>query len=423
MEVNTALSRCAEERCSPMEMVRPTISGSRAGARGPGQEHLFVNNVRFWSMLAIIAMHSCAILVNTGRASAMSLRGMMTPFKFGTIAFFLASGFLLGERMEACAPVEYLRRRLEKIFVPWTVWLSLLVFFFLGAKVVEHRVTLRFDMATAAVIAHKYYDCTFMTAFWFVPNLLLSLAILLLFRRYLRSAWFGAMFLAVDVFYSLNVYAVWMRTHHTEAMLGYVFYLWLGTYAARHFGRLNAWIERTPASVLVGVTIAAGLLAYQEAALLEHLGSADPLNTLRLSNQIFSVAVVLLLLKVRKATSPGFVDVRRHTFGIYLSHSMVQIVLVSVLADALAHHPVAWILDTAMGRLGLWLAVTGMTYGASLAITKWIDRRPRLRWAIGMSRGTEAVRLSLVKQRTPGAKRDGSDADAVRVRGGRYIPR
>ena len=176
-----------------------TVSSERPHAKSPRGEHLVVNNVRFWSMLAVIAMHSCAILVNTGQASAASIRGMMTPFKFGTIAFFLASGFLLGERLDDCAPVSYLRRRLEKIALPWTLWLSLLVLLLLGAKVLEHRLALSFNLATAAVIASKFYDCIFSTAFWFVPNLMLSLAILLLFRPFLRSPHFGALLLVLDL--------------------------------------------------------------------------------------------------------------------------------------------------------------------------------------------------------------------------------
>ncbi len=139
-------------------------------------------------------------------------------------------------------------------------------------------------------------------------------------------------------------------------------------------------------SLLYATTVTTGLLGYYEAALLEHLGSPDPLNTLRLSNQLFSVAVVLLLLKIKRSTWPAFVDVRRHTFGLYLSHSMVQVVLISALAEALIHHPIAWILNTAAGRLALWFAVLAATYGTSLAITRSLDAQPRLRWTVGMSR-------------------------------------
>ncbi len=335
-------------------------------------------------MFAIIAMHSCAILVNTGRVSAASLRGMMTPFKFGTIAFFLASGFLLGERLDDCAPVSYLQRRLEKIALPWTLWLSLLVLLLLGAKVLEHRLTLSFTLATAAVIANKFYDCMFSTAFWFVPNLLLSLAILLLLRPFLRSLRFGAFLLVLNLFYGVNLYTIWLRNHHTEALLGFVFYLWLGTYAAYHFAQLNRWVERTPASLLGAAAVVTGLLGYFEADLLERLGSADSLDTLRLSNQLFSVAVVLLLLKIKRATWPRFVDVRRHTFGLYLSHSMVQILLVSALVEALIRHPICWVLNTSVGHLVLWLFVLATTYGTSLGITRSLDALPRLRWTIGM---------------------------------------
>src|ERR1700751_3180095 len=71
--------------------------------------HLFANNVRFLSMAAIIGIHT---LDNYPSAVALTsippyLFYLVQPLKFGTIGFFLVSGFLFGERIEKHSPFEY----------------------------------------------------------------------------------------------------------------------------------------------------------------------------------------------------------------------------------------------------------------------------------------------------------------------------
>jgi hypothetical protein len=61
-----------------------------------------------------------------------------------------------------------------------------------------------------------------------------------------------------------------------------------------------------------------------ESLLLIALHSQAPHSTLRITNQIFSVLVVLLLLKLKPAI-PGFIHARRETFGIYLIHPFTLI--------------------------------------------------------------------------------------------------
>src|ERR1700722_7360052 len=78
--------------------------------------HLFVNNVRFWSMLSVIVVHSWYVF---GSANSGLDIALVTPFKFATIGFFLISGFLLGERVDRRNPVEYFLRRFRRVFVPW----------------------------------------------------------------------------------------------------------------------------------------------------------------------------------------------------------------------------------------------------------------------------------------------------------------
>ena len=224
----------------------------------------------------------------------------------------------------------------------------------------------------------------FGTAYWFVPNLLLSMALLLLFRRVHQRLWFGATLLAFSVFYGLNIYGNWLPSRHTESMLGFVFFLWLGTYASHHQGALERWMARVSALQLGVALLFAALLAYREATVLDRMGSIDPLNSLRLTNQIFSVMAVLFIYKFRHATWPGFVSVRDNTFGVYLLHPLIMMLVWPVFKS----HPfAATVRRLAAGNVGgvvLWMLATLLVYAAALGVTKFLASRQSTCWLMGL---------------------------------------
>ena len=81
--------------------------------RASTESHLFVDNVRFWSMFAVVAIHCSLVFVEIQRPRLGLMVAVQTPFKFATIAFFLMSGFLAGRGLETVQPLTYLRRRCE----------------------------------------------------------------------------------------------------------------------------------------------------------------------------------------------------------------------------------------------------------------------------------------------------------------------
>ena len=346
-----------------------------------GERHLFVDNVRFWSMLAIVGIHSTWILNISGIERPWLQQAIETPVKFGTIAFFLISGFLLGERMEICNPVEYLSRRFRKVFLPWLFWVSLLVIAHLIFDFAHHQTGLHINIFS---IAHRYYVAALESPFWFVPNLLLALGILLLFRRHLFDLRFGGALLAINLVYVFNIYALWFPSSHVRAWFGFVFYLWLGSYASRHIEHLKRWVSGISMPAWQVMVAGTGLAAFGEAYLLIHLKAPDPGNTLRLSNQIFSIVVVLFLLKIQHATWPKFVDVPQQTFGIYLSHFIVLLVVIKFMVGTSFMSVTAKVLNSPAGSVLLWAIVLGMTYAGSLMVTRAIARHGSFEWMVGL---------------------------------------
>lgn len=335
-------------------------------------------------MVGIIAVHCTETfaVIRGGHWQIMPV--LTTPFKFGTIGFFLISGFLLGERVDRRSPLEYFMRRVKRVFVPWLLWLCIMC-----GVLVSHRMlapdlnqTASHGIMAATLDAMKF--CLLDTAFWFVPNLLICIAVLLVFRRHLYSLKLGAALLLVNLVYVVNIYTLWFPSRHTVALFAFVFYLWLGSYAAQNFEKIGSFLVRTPTALLLTLSVLTGVAAYYETCHLIRLNNPDPFNTLRLSNQIFSIFVVLLIFKCTRATWPSMVDVRRNTFGLYLAHGVV---LTFLLYPIKRIHPPAMnsvlVADTA--SVLLWVVISSLTYLICLGVTKWLGNKPSLEWMVGLS--------------------------------------
>lgn len=348
------------------------------------ESHLFVDNVRFWSMFGVVAIHSALVFVEIQQPRPGLMEIIQTPFKFATIAFFLMSGFLAGRALETVAPLTYLKRRLRRVALPWACWISAMIAAFMVTDLLHHRVSFSLDHHLFALLASRITYCLFGTAYWFVPNLLLSMALLLLFRRQQRRLWFGAILFSFSFLYGLNIYTNWMPSRHTESLLGFVFYLWLGAFASHHQAALEGWMARVSTAQLGAAALFTMLLAYREAVLLDRLGSVDPLNSLRITNQLFSVMAVLFLYKFRRATWPGFVQVRDNTFGVYLLHPLTMFLLWPVLKSRFLSPLVHRLAGGDVGGVALWAGSVLCVYGGALCVTKLLVRQPSLSWLLGV---------------------------------------
>jgi membrane-bound acyltransferase YfiQ involved in biofilm formation len=334
-------------------------------------------------MASIVVVHSANGVLGLAQMHRNLAIAVVIPFKFATVGFFLISGFLLGERIDRCKPVEYFMRRFRRVFLPWSLWFALMSALLVVRGFTRQGAGYSSLGKILAMVFTTSRSVLYDTSYWFVPNLLICIAILLIFRGFLHSPKFGMVLLAVNLAYVANIYAHWFPAGHTKALFAFVFYLWLGSYASQNFERINNFLARIPAAVFAATTLIAGIAAYHESYLLALLNNPDVLNTLRLSNQIFSVSVVLLIFKFSRATWPAFVDVRRDTFGLYLSHSILLLFLVRWLKNSRQ-----WMSDSIYVRdvegVMLWIAVSVVTYMSCLMLTTWLANRPSLQWVVGL---------------------------------------
>jgi peptidoglycan/LPS O-acetylase OafA/YrhL len=361
--------------------------------------HLFANNVRFLSMAAVIAGHSLSIypMIHQLELPPWALLCLVQLFKFGTIAFFLVAGFLFGERIDQYSSLQYYGRRLKNVLLPWVVWYVCYCLLRVATDVIQQRVSFH----SPGAIRYIYTECItnglLGTAYWFVPNLLIALAVLLVFRRILRDVRVGAAFIFVSLVYAANIYGHWIPVQHSRAVFGFVFYLWLGAWGSWHFAKLQKWLARIPAVMMFGLIAVAGAMAIGEAKLLLALHSADPVNTLRITNQLYSIVAVLAIMKLKHAAWPRFVDVRMHTFGLYLTHPIA----LASLKQAIPHVASTTFLGSTPGAaLSLPIAFL-ITYGGCLLVVRALLWSSWSHWTVG-----------LAGQRRPGGARAGVRSSA-----------
>lgn len=345
--------------------------------------YLFVDNMRFVSMAGIVMMHSvgsASFLLHTIPGDGFDI-ALIQIFKSSTIIFFLVSGFLAGERVTRSGPVAYLKRRLRVIVIPWLFWCVLTCTAFLSnAVLIKHH-----KFATPISIASFVWKFIFGTAFWFVPNLICSMAILFLLRHFFSERVLRICLVLLSLFYGINIYYQWIPSSHMEAF-GFIFYLWLGEWTARNYRSVVQQINRIPTQLLFCTTIFSLLIAIQESQVLHTNGFTDSLNSLRISNQVFSLTVFALLFKCKYRLAPSSMNVRSLHYGIYLTHTLVLAMVCGIAKGTLGSLLLKSSLQSPQGRLLVVGCIFFTTYSLVTLITICLFKFPSLSWMAGSGR-------------------------------------
>lgn len=287
------------------------------------RNYIFIDHIRCLAMMSIVFEH-CFIPRNFLPYSAefWTYAGIVQLTKFGTVIFFLLAGFLIGDKFTDYTPGQYLKRRISSTFGPWVFW----SFVYIAGMIITLHITEgiyhdgRFSMPhilEGIKITYLY------TNYWFIVNFLVSISLLLIFKRYLYSNVFGAILLSFTLFYCVNIYFEWIDPSHTVAILGFIFFLWLGAQMRKHWDAIAIRIKTISYIWLILAIAATFALSCYEIIALIKIHSIDPYNSLRFSNVLFSLAVFLLLLKIKRFPALDYLKPRKTTYGIYLIHYII----------------------------------------------------------------------------------------------------
>ena len=331
-----------------------------------------MSNVRLIAMISIVWVHTVLFLGEAKTSASYMQVLLLQGMKFGTINFFLISGFLLGDGMTRTNRLQYFYRRAKAVLVPWAYWGCI----WFAIAMVEYSLKGRGSMLNASLrgMAQEYFRFVFtVSIYWYVPNFLICLAIVLSLYKRVPDYIQGPALLLCSLFYGLNCYIRVVPERHSSAFFGFVFYLWLGSFSYRHAYGLNRWLNRISWTRLAGCVVAAVMLALVEFHILRGRGSADPLNSLRVSNQAFSVLVALAIVKCKRSLLPSWINVKRETFGIFLIHPIL-IELYQVCRTHISESLLDRARASAVLTIGLGVAFFLVIYITSLLHTKQIRR-------------------------------------------------
>lgn len=354
----------------------------------------FVNWIRLVAMFSIVYEHCLnlhdpdapnRLLVNGNLHSiqnisqAEAMPWIVQPLKFGTICFFTISGYLVGKYLAAHdSPWLYYRRRLRVVGVPYLVAAGL--FYVINIHtfgVIRGRYDL--SLWTPAYLGQAFQAHILFSAYWFVLSFLIVLGLFLLIWRKNRKSWFGWLTAAISLFYGLNVYFDWVEQRHNLAMPAYLFYVWVGVWLSRREDVLRA-LQRLPNAGLTAALLVTLGLAVAESTYLWQLRSISPFNSLRLSNQLFSVVVFIWLLRNDFSRRFTWLNPRTESFGIYLYH-LYFVLFLNLLAESygILRYRVDY---TGWALAGVTVARCILIYGLTLLFVKAVNQT-RLRWLFG----------------------------------------
>lgn len=295
----------------------------------------FIDAIRGVAMMSIVAEHSIAFNVPEiafGTTKYWTFISFIQLTKFGTIAFFLLAGFLIGEKFADYSPAQYLKRRISTTFGPWVFWSLVFVLGMIINLRIKERIYHDGEFNLHNILEQIKIIYLY-TSYWFIINFLISITILLIFRKHLYSLYLGGVLLCCTIFYAIDIHYEWVDPRHTTAILGFVFFLWLGAQLRKYWEGIERSAAKVPYIVLIGLLILTFLASvYEMAQLRGH--SIDPFNTLRISNIFFSLVFFAFLLRIKNYKFVNSLKPRQTTYGIYLIH---YIILVYLFPDLLMH--------------------------------------------------------------------------------------
>jgi peptidoglycan/LPS O-acetylase OafA/YrhL len=288
--------------------------------------YAFVDWIRMISMIGIIWAHTPGFDAGTNYQMLDHVPVyffFMDFFKFGVICFFMISGFLLAEKIHTEPPIAYFKRRIYSTFLPYIFAFTGIVLLFIFKTYIMHMPG---DKTVGTYMVDMFFD----SALWFLPSYWLSLIVIMSFRKYLDSKFFGVFLLLVTLGHTWYFVYSSNAQSHAHALLAFILYLWLGYYIGR--ANLAQYIRKINLSTLLAACMLMYILTSLESLFLWRNGFREPLNILRISNQIYSVLAFIAMMRLfDRPLVSKLVNPRKETFGIYLYHMFPLAMLAFVL--------------------------------------------------------------------------------------------
>ncbi len=285
-----------------------------------------IKNIRIFAIISILVLHFFLEMdtfkLRIGEhlnLNIYSFSELIIPadlFKFGTIIFFVISGFLFERNVDQYQQdlKRFFFKKYTSLIRPYLlVFVIPICFYLLISPYMGFRESLTIKLFFARLIRE-----TFLTNYWFIPTLILYF-LLNFFIPSRKIVPFLAGSAIITILFSVNIYIhILPLTYHTTTGLGFLSFFLFGRYL---FLNPNTSICRHNGDLLACILILSFLFSYMEGYYLYFVRHIDDfMNTLRFSNLIYSLAVLELFNRLFSNRQLPKALSQANTYFIYLFH-------------------------------------------------------------------------------------------------------
>lgn len=275
-----------------------------------------INSIRFIAMFGVLFIHSAGSYLKffVSKENTFGVFSfLISIMKFSTIVFFLISGYLFELNKNKYVDFKtFLIGKYSNLLKPYlTIFLIPICLFFFFSHPDFHEATFK---TVINWYVKTIFDQIFLTNYWFIPVLVLYFMVNF-FVPYRALKILFPISIAITLFYSINLYFNFVRTEHTLSFLGFLSFFFLG--------RLQAYKKYKPVKFYCKIILAFLFLFLSLAetnVLHYYFHSQDAANTLKISNILFSISIVVLLKDMRQFPAK---ILKIDTYFIYLIHMHV----------------------------------------------------------------------------------------------------
>jgi len=325
-----------------------------------------LNTLRMAAIASIVWGHA---LLGWEDRVFTSLPGSFTQLVFiqfgriGTIIFFVISGFFFAEKLKTLTVPAYIKYRFKSVILPWLLFVFLCValqFFRVYPAAQILRTPFKLLVSTAGTLLSA---TIFHAAYWFIPVSIISACLLIIAKKIINKIWFGPALACITLFYQVNLYFGWVPVIHTKAILGYVFFMWLGVQLKNNITRIHSFIKTVRWPLMATVIFLTFLLTCAEGLYLKKAGCLDAFASIRFSNTILSLLIFAVFIKFRTIYRVKKMKPQKYVYGVYLLHSLILLQLVPVTGKIISHyHLFNYLSVMVLLQVGMFCTVLTISY-------------------------------------------------------------
>jgi len=341
-----------------------------------------LGKLRVFAMASVVWGHALISwgkpLPHTSFAETCIIAAAMQLGRFGTVIFFVISGFFLAAKLQQFTVRTYLAYRLRSLIIPWLVFVCLCVVLGVLQSFSLQQIMQMPAQTKFVTLFHFFTGAIFHAAYWFIPVAILSSCLLVSLKKYIFAWWLTLLLLACTIFYSVNLYHGWISVYHTKSLPGYAVFILLGVMLQAKPQPVYNVISSLPWKVIALCLAGTFILSCVEGQYLTARGCNDAYASIRGTNILLSLIIITAFLKANLA-QVATPHAEKYTFGIYLVHSILLLQVTPLLRQ--------FVLPALSARnwallLAIQLAVFIAVYALSLGMVIILKNTP-LKFVVG----------------------------------------